>query len=281
VVCVGVFGAATLLMHRSLRWRLAPTPALALTALFVAVPSLLRLASSGYADLPLILFYLGALHFLARWQTTGDGHDLVLGALFTAFAAFTKNEGLALAVWHGLVLAALARTRAHWRGVAAYAGLVLAVLLPYLLWRLPVPGHYENYAGRAISGVALANLGRLPLILMRFGAELLDWRHWGAVWLLVPAGLVLTPRAVGQAPGPFLYLAGVGHVGLYVCVYLLTPHDLASHLADSLERVLLHVVPAAVLIAGHHWWAAATPPELFSAGAPLPAAGPGAGPARP
>lgn len=66
-------------------------------ALFTA-PRIIQYATSGYADVPLGVLFGGGCIFLFLWMKKLRTLDLVIAALFTAFAASTKNEGMFQAV---------------------------------------------------------------------------------------------------------------------------------------------------------------------------------------
>ena len=56
-----------------------------------------------------------------------------------------------------------------------------------------------------------------------------------------------------------LWLLLLGHVAMYVLIYLITPWDVRELLSMSLDRLLLHAVPAVVLLIGYHWAEAGGP----------------------
>jgi hypothetical protein len=77
--------------------------AVTLTAIFCSAPNLTQNAGLIVAETPLILALAGAASQLLCWIESGDRRELMLGGLFIAMAAFTKNEGLALLPVYGLV----------------------------------------------------------------------------------------------------------------------------------------------------------------------------------
>ncbi len=90
------------MVYLGLRWKLRRLPATCLTAMLVLLPMMLQYGGTGYADLPLAMFYAGSIFYVARWIEQLQTEDLILAILFSAFAAFTKNEGMVLALLNGV-----------------------------------------------------------------------------------------------------------------------------------------------------------------------------------
>src|SRR5437867_6289777 len=115
----------------------------------MSLPALLRWAGAGNGDLALAAFYVGSIVYLVRWIAAERAADLAFAMLFSVYAAFTKNEGLALALVNAVVLGTFCLVRPTrsrgWLGLAAY-GLGLLVLLgPWLMFRANLPKTHEDY----------------------------------------------------------------------------------------------------------------------------------------
>src|ERR1051326_3681801 len=130
IVLPPLFAAYGAITFMALRWRLPRNQSILLTAILLAVPLCTRWAGSGYADVPLTLFYGASIFFLVKWLDESSGKsspspltplpsdgrgepgrgtiihhpssiippDLLLACLFSVFAALTKSEGLGLAI---------------------------------------------------------------------------------------------------------------------------------------------------------------------------------------
>ena len=92
------------MVYLGLRWKLRRLPAACLSAILAMLPVMFRYGGVGCADLPLAMFYAGSILYVARWIDRQQGPDLILAILFSAFAAFTKNEGMVLALMNGAVI---------------------------------------------------------------------------------------------------------------------------------------------------------------------------------
>lgn len=271
LVSVAAFLAFCLLGYASLRhWLGRADLALAGALLLVGCPAVLVVAASGYADLHVALFLLGALHYLARWLAEPRPAHLALGGLFLLFLVHTKNEGLAVAALIGLAMFAVTAARARpaggradrgWRlaALALAAGAVVLLTAPLLVWKTWVPALDEAYGQRLTWTVVHANLARLPLILRAFAGTVVEPQSWGGFWFLVAAAAVLGWRAWRQPVVIWLWLVLVGQLGLYTLAYLVTPLDLGWHLSTSIHRLTLQLLPAGILLLACHWRAAREP----------------------
>jgi hypothetical protein len=251
--------------------RLHPLPAALLSAVLLGAPAYLRWAIAPLADLPLAAFHLCSLVFLCRALEDPRPGNPVLAAVFAAAAALTKLEGLPLAAIVTLALFTIAARRparparsAAWR----FAGLLLLFCLPWQVYALGLPRIHEDYGGRLQIATILAGLPRIgDAILPALGAQALDLQRWGGLWLLAPV-LAVAGRAAFRDPATVLLWSVCGaHLALYVLAYVITPWDLRVLVPMTLERLLLHLAPVAVLLAGLHAACLAGPLQRDARGA--------------
>lgn len=223
--------------------------ALALAPL--AVPAVALRHFSGYADPLLVLCATAGF----AWSAAGAiRDDRVLGAaggVALACAALTKNEGV---LWLAAIATACAPL--SWLARRDLRDAVVAAL------RAGAPGLLLFAGWRGV----VAGLGVADTLPSALRADLTGERVAlvaSALWLLTP-GLVLaaivacavaTWLRAGGAPtaralrslallgAPALYLAGI------LGIYLLTPHDVAWHLATSFARTTFALAPACLVAA--------------------------------
>jgi hypothetical protein len=210
------------------QWVLA---ALAVIGLVVATRGLL----GGAADWWLAVALVAAIPPLVSPAGAGSVREL---GLIAGFAAGAKFEGMPLAA----VLIAVGLVTG-WRGRrpggrdVAWLGVPTAIVIA--LWALPVLRHGLLLAQHqpALEG------GRLRPVLAA-AREVLCTGAWSGVgWILVLLPLLLLSRRV--RPVAVVLLA---QLGFYGAVYLVAPTDPRFHVLSSLDRLLLHLVPA-VLVA--------------------------------
>lgn len=252
-VIIVAFG---LLIYSALRWKLERLHAAALTALTLSLPTVVRWVTTGTADLALAMFHMGSVFYLVKWIDGRQRTDLVWLIVFSVFGALTKNEGLTLAIINGVVILRFAiakRDKSLWIGLLIF-GLGCALLyLPWWLWSHDIPKIFENYGARLRPGNVMENVGRLSLILPEFFRRIWALEPWGIFWLLLMALAVLGFRGFRMDVIRALWLLLALHVALYVVVFVVTPWNVIQLMDSILDRILLHTVPAAVLLIGYHW----------------------------
>jgi hypothetical protein len=217
-------------------------------------------ASSALADIPLTCYIASALLCWVRWAESDDFRTLLLASTFAAFAAWTKNEGLAFFA----ILSALTALRAglpakrapaerarRRRGALRQAALALAggwlLLVPWLVFQHSLPVTDENYPAHLRLAELWANLGRLPVVVLTWLRECADASQWSLLWLLavMAACWALSRR---KAQGLWLLAFGFGQLLVYTVVTVVAPWDVTELLKLTSTRLLLHVLPVAVLL---------------------------------
>jgi 4-amino-4-deoxy-L-arabinose transferase-like glycosyltransferase len=232
------------------QWR-GQTLALGATALLMTAPITLQYAASAMADMPLAAFYGCSLIALLRWIENGTWRNLVLASLLGGCMAWTKNEGLALAIVNAAVIIAMKPRPLKLRHLAlgALSALGNAVIyLPWILWQRGLPNTDEDYTHHLTAAAIAQNLPRLREITAGFAAAAIDWHHWGLFWFLLPATTLLGWRKLSTRPVVTLWLLLILHVLAYVPPLMVTGWDLALLLSVTAQRLLMHATPAAVLL---------------------------------
>ena len=259
-------GSAGLTLYAGLRRFLRPAAAAALPLGMMLTRAFGFRATYAEADVALAAMAIATVVLLAEYLITGHRTFLVLGAVTSAGAAFTKNEGLVLCVVAAASLAVCGRGRgAGWARrrlapAAGYACLCLGLLLPWLVFRAYIPQTDEHYAAHLRPSVVADNLRRLPTIVWAIGASIADARHWAAwpptwpdwllIWPMVVLGLSCLGRRAMSGPALFVLLVFVGQLSAYVLIYTITPDPLDEQLSVTVERLLLHVLPLACYVSG-------------------------------
>jgi hypothetical protein len=217
----------------------------------------LRHGAYQYADTPLSFFILATLSLTilhARQPDSGTG-ILALAGLCASLAAWTKNEGLLFllcwvaALWLARVLPGPRGKRG--RSLFGWcAGLApVAAILVYFKTALAS----ENDLTTALSAQkALAYLtdpARYVAIARFFGKALFEFGKSVGPLLAIYWLLVGRSRQPSDRRGLTCCLVVLGLMGAgYFCIYLLTPLDLVWHLKTSGERLILQLLPAAMLV---------------------------------
>ena len=160
--------------------------AFAAAALLLTIPNFLAYAGGGMADTALAAFYACAIVSILRWQAERRVADLVAALVSTICMAWTKNEGMALAIINVLTIFLLTPQPLKIRQIrlAALFALVLgAAILPWIVYTRDLPATDEDYAGRLNVAQLIAGGSRIPTIAQSMLGEFMDWRRWGVFWI--------------------------------------------------------------------------------------------------
>ena len=253
-----IYVGGALFTYASLRWKLAPLPAALLTAAFVTAPSSIRWAGAGTADFTLTLMHAASIFYLVKYIAEKARGDFILAIIFTALAAFTKNEGIPLAALNVAVLAIfllpLPFAKRKFAVVALFAAAVATIVAPYLIWRSGVPNtHQENYTGRLLQILHKENLERLSEILKLFAMEIFNPRRWGLLWCALPLAAAFNIHAFKKKHVLAMWTILAGHLTLYILVFIISPWP-PSFLANmALDRIILHTAPALIYLLALHY----------------------------
>ena len=264
----GLYALATLLVViGGLGVTRGPTVGLLAGCVLLSAQSWVGEVGAQYADIPLGLYFVAALTLLAlALDDEGDAtpntrhastRAAIQAGVFAAFAAFTKNEGLAFVA--ALVLAILLTStgRRQLRGFALglAPGLVLAVLFKFF-----IAAHDPEVAQSVGAMVSkAATFSRWGSIFSVFGARLLTLGEWYAhpvvlavaVWFVFRSAA--TPAASENPTAGFLqqvlplWIAAALMMAMYFGAYLITPADLNWQLDTSMDRLLVQMLPAVLV----------------------------------
>jgi hypothetical protein len=248
-----VIGAALASRHRPIAGCLA-------TAVYLSTPNAVRWGFAQCADVP--LSYLFAL--AAVGVVVADDADAPLPPVLSGFVlgllAWTKNEGMLLAA---LVLCVSLALRIGTRGVGRADGErtvrfgigALAPLLALVVFKLRWSPRSElpQYLGGGTE--RMADPGRWVTVAAAFFAELdpfRSWQRWGAAWAFAIAGCLWSAYVVRRSRDPAraaLLLTLLGALAIDFAIYAIGPRDLAWQLRTSLDRLLLQLLPLALICA--------------------------------
>ena len=254
------------MVYLGLRWQLRRLPATCLTAILVLLPLMPRYGGTGYADLPLAMFYAGSIYYVARWINQKQGKNLIFAILFSAFAAFTKNEGMVLALVNGVVILGFglrSSRRRGWIGAAAFFAGLLAMDAAWLIWSLNLPHSHEDYGSKLLSSAVVTDLPKLKQIIPAMMVQTMDFQTWGLLWIMAGVMALLGWRALTRPYVLAVWILLGLHLMSYALVYSVTPWNLNELMPMTLDRLLWHAVPAVVFLAGWHWAAVGSGRQRF------------------
>ena len=233
------------------------------SAAILLTPALLIWGQRQYADSHTSFAFLGAAGFLALLlhSSRAPVDRSMTAGLFLGALPWTKNEGIPLALLLLVVFMVLARRhgktagqRIPGRAIAIGAAFfVTALVLFKTAWP---PANDLLSRGRSTLLTYLLSQERWITVLKSYGGEFapclaLSRRRWGASLILLSLLFALFVVRRRWRQGPFqlmtLWVVLLSWGG-WILVYVLTPQELEWHLTTSMNRLVLQIVPAHLLL---------------------------------
>jgi len=230
-------------------------------AMISTIPQVVEQTGNGYADLP-VGIYLGLAGIcIYLWLREQTPLFVLLAAQLLAFAALTKDEGLAVAA---LVLCFIV-ARVLWKPavpgrLATLIGFVATfgvLLLPWLRLRiyLELAGH-AYLIRRPLPRFEWGRLERIFSILYSYQVQWFSLRNWNLLWVFLLVGIVVGLRYIRRSELMSIGLLIVGQLLVYTVFYILVPDEnhpvmnLHWYLATTVSRMLLQLTPLSVFFLG-------------------------------
>jgi len=246
--------AATLIKLRS------PVIGLLMALVLIGSPAYVLHATSEYADVPLSAYIVSTIALICLYESEESRPLGLIGlaGFMAGCAAWTKNEGVpfALATAAILCVPVLRPRSATWRRFAGFAaGLALPLAaIAYFKLRIAPPNDLFDNRNSVDLLAKISDSSRYLIILRSYIHT--GWTFGG--WVFNPflpvvafLGLFGIDRSVLRSFG---WRAGVGIITIsmtaYFAIYVITPLELNDHLASSLSRLMMHVWPGCLLLAG-------------------------------
>jgi hypothetical protein len=257
-VLIGVSGI--LILAASL-WELrADSMAFLASLLLVGTPFYMILGVWQYADMPLSVYILSTLALICiqRLRMPDDLHLLMLAGFTAGCAASTKNEGLLFVV--GVMTAQLVgifrRPAATIKRIAMFSVGLLLPLAATLHFKFTVAPPNDIVGNRDFGDLVAKVMDpeRYVTIADAFLRTAWTFGRWPihagipllAILLVwgIDRGTVRSEAWKVGAVAVLIVLAG------YFATYVITHHALDYHLPTSLDRLLMHVWPSVLFLAG-------------------------------
>lgn len=258
----GIFTfAIPLLLLAAMAHIRSPIQGMLASLLLLGMPYFIYQGAGQYADTPLAFFILATLILVALHDRAGAASPrlLVCAGLAAGLACWTKNEGLLFlfALMSARVLSALLlhRTKNFGADMLYFALGLLPVLLVLVYFKIQAPFNdlfSPSYSRLAAIASHLLSGSRYLYVLQKFIEQGLTFHRFIVSPLPVLALYLLCMGArVQPQDRNFLLTAAlclcIMAVG-YFFIYVITPRDLEWHIRTSLNRLLLHLWPAVVLV---------------------------------
>jgi hypothetical protein len=258
LVLIGVSGV--LILAASL-WELrANSLSLLIPLLLVGTPFYLMLGVWQYADMPLSIYILATLALLCfqRLRDPDGSRLLILAGFAAGCAASTKNEGLlfVVAVLLAQLLVGFRQLAMTIRRILMFSAGLLLPLVMTLHFKFTVPPPNDITGNRAFDELLakIMDPERYLTIADAFLKTAGSFGHWpihpGIPLLAVLIFWGIDRTAIRSEAWRIGALSVAIVLAGYFAVYVVTPLSLDYHLPASLDRLLMHVWPSILFLAG-------------------------------
>ena len=250
---IGVL-AATLIKLRS------PATGMLMAFVLIGSPAFVLHSASGYADIPLSAFVVSTIALICLYESDDSKSPglIALAGFMAGCAAWTKNEGIPF-VLASLLILFLPVFRMRKAALHRLAGFAAGLVLPlaaiaYFKLTIAPPNDIFDHRNSADLLAKISDSSRYHIILRSY--VLTGWTFGGWVFnpilpVLAFIGLSGIDRSVLRNFG---WRAGVAIIAVlmaaYFAIYVITPLELNDHLASSLNRLMMHIWPGSLLLAG-------------------------------
>jgi hypothetical protein len=249
ILLLPIYLSLIAIIYSSVRSMHRRATAIAITAIFAAAPTLTANAGLLVAETPLILAWTGAIVMLLRWIENRDRGDLILCGLFSALAAFTKNEGLALLPVMAIIVACMSRKPSAIRNWA----LAAATILPWVIYRTFLPKTHEDYGGKFThAATVLNNLNRLGFILPNLFGRLFSGPQMGLIWYVLILTAIMGFRGFRRTSIRVLWILLIAQLSLYTAAFVVTPWNVTVLINMIGFKLLTQSSPIAALLISLH-----------------------------
>jgi len=232
---------------------------LLLTAMLATVPRVMQQAGIdgvGYADLPLSVYFLIGVGFGYRYIVNADKKALLLAVISFSIAAWTKNEGLTMLVAAIIILSFHIFYKDKTIGIKTFFGILVITLfiaLPWQLYKYTLPELSATMVSDLSFKTFISNIGRVPFILQVILPKLFTANKYHITWGLYVLITIVSLRKLKSAGYLYIQTLMWFQSACYIFVYVLTPFELKGHIATSIDRLTIHLLPIGYLCVGVLW----------------------------
>lgn len=219
------------------------------TILFSSLPVVPFVASTQYADLPLAYFFLATVILFSTYLTLFDNKLLILAGGMAGLSAWTKNEGLLFFLCCLIVLSVYS----VWLTKNLFKGFLLGSFFPLLcifLFKFFLAPSSDLFVSIPDMILKVLDPLRYKIIVQKFYLHLMEFDGFtiNLFCVLIIYGILLWNGRKNSIKQALLFLFVLIQFVGYFFVYLITPHDLVSHINTSVDRLLFHLLPMTMFI---------------------------------
>lgn len=198
---------------------------------------------AGLADLPLSYYILAVSIITIKYITEQKTTLLLLVNILLAFVIQVKNEGLPLALTIQSILLAvlLMRKKASY---LFFSSIWLVVAVDWIIYKsvhnLRINFHFER--------ISINFFERIPIVIRETSIEFINIERWNVLWFIFALALlfyILYHRK--KSISTIILLIIVFQLSVYGVIFIVTPYNLTTYVANVIDRLYLHIAPLATL----------------------------------
>ena len=238
------------LIYFSLRRIVSRKLSLLFAAILATLPLIDYHSFNAYADLPLAFYFTGAAVFMFFYFQNQRKQWLILSAIFSGLAAWTKNEGLFLAIIIFVILFLYLlkekKIRTHLKDLAIFFIIFSVIFWPWMLYKLFYGLGYSNMANDSFGSLGFHPEIFSPVLFQIFFAR--SFNLWFGIFVLI---LFIRLKQLKKDHNLYLLLIILGSVLSYFLIYLLTPSFKFAMDGTVVGRNFITIAPFSIFLAAN------------------------------
>jgi hypothetical protein len=236
------------------------------STLFVSAIEFINVSSDQYADVPLSFYFLASCVLLYITETENDQNLLLYLLGFVAgLAVWDKNEGISfvislLFVKLLFILLASRKSQINAKSFLQLIKIMGGMLIPLIIveiYKISFPFTNDLIGGQSFTLIIskITDFGRYNQIFNALWGQFINFGGWnyslGMFPILFVYSLIVGKSYLNQSENiaftKLFLILGITFLQ-YMCIYLITPYDLAWHLSTSVNRLVVQLFPSFLFV---------------------------------
>jgi len=229
-------------------------PALLFTFLLASIPQFNHYATIGYTDSALGYYYFVGTVFLYLWMREKNTRFLILSAVFTFFAVWTKNEGIVLCLINFILLflfLAFNFKKRLFKHTLIFTMIIIVLSAPWIITKftMDLDNNYMQFSNLSLERFSsmFNRPDRLRLILYEYQKQFLGPKKWNIFWIVFFVIFIINFRRSFFGYQKYLILPVFLAMLFYGSVYLFVTVKgyIGWQISMALNRLLIHFTSVA------------------------------------
>lgn len=197
---------------------------------------------AGQADLPLGYYIFASALLLLDYLTVFNIRMLMLLQIFLFFTMQVKNEALPYALVVQFILVWFILKKKHYKHLIVI-GMNIAAEVGWLLYKV-----YNHMPSNYLFDATSIHIERIGRIVWAMGMEFFRIDHWNLLWIAFFLSCILYLFQKKHNTITLLLVLFFMQIFSYMSVFLFTPVDPVIHIADTVDRLYIHIAPLALFV---------------------------------